>query len=282
MRLHEVARHPDQMLGRIGHRDHRVCDQHIGRHEHAKYPGVFRKPVVGEIEMPRPRHRLPAKLTSGQIEVRLVGPILPRIGGVVLAVVVDAHHQHQHVRLDARPKLLEQQVFLISAVGRHARIDDAVLGHFRAQQFGEALILFGIVAPHEQVAGEGDGRLGRRVVLDVAQAEAVVTHIDGADASERDIRVRDRIPAKLGIVVVDAVRTDAMCAQIAQIDSAQHDFGDHERRDHDRELYQHGAPYAVLRAAQSFAADVTARSIPFSARNCFIRSATNALPLGVQ
>ena len=121
----------------------RIRDQHIGRHEHANDPRILRKPVVGEIQMPRPRHRNAPEFAAASRhgEVGLVRAIAARVRGVVLAVVVDAHHQHHDIRLDARPQPLQQQVLLVGAVGRHARIDDAVLGHPGAQQVGEALVL---------------------------------------------------------------------------------------------------------------------------------------------
>ena len=73
-------------------------------------------------------------------------------------------------------------------------------------------------------------------MLDVAQAEAVVAHADGANAGERDIGVGHRKPAKLGIVIVDALGADPVRTQIAQIDDAQDHFGDTERNNENQKL----------------------------------------------
>ena len=168
---------------------------------------------------------MPVERALRQIEVRLVRPVLPRVDCVVLAVVVDANHQHHDVRLDPVPQPQQQQQFLIGAVGRHACVDDPPVGHLGAQHFGEARILLDVVAPHERVADEGDGGFRRCVMLDVAQAKAVMAHVDRANAGERNIGVGHRKPAKLGIVIVDALRADPVCTQIAQIDDAQDHFG---------------------------------------------------------
>ena len=100
--------------------------------------------------------------------------------------------------------------------------------------------------------------LRRAVVLDVAKAETVVVHVNGPDAGERDVGIRHRKPAELGIVIVDAIGADTMRTQIAQVDDAQDRFGHRERRDHDRDLQENGAQNAPF-AAHGPATEVTAR-----------------------
>ena len=105
-------------------------------------------------------------------------------------------------------------------------------------------------------------------------------HADRANPGKRHVGIRHRKPAKLRIVIVNAIRADPMRTQIAQVDDAQDHLGGGERCDRDRDLYENGAQDAPL------AADPRCRRshglIPFSARNVFILCATNALPFGVQ
>jgi hypothetical protein len=80
---------------------------------------------------------------------------------------------------DRRPYSLKQEIFLIGAVPRNARVDDCVAGKPASQQVGEAFLGFGIDAPNKGISHEQDRRSGVALELDIPEPQAVVLRVDG-------------------------------------------------------------------------------------------------------
>ena len=106
--------------------DRWIAQVHVADDGVASERRVPGKPIVVEV-VPlmsgnRLSHKLPFVAELG--EVGLEGVTVSTVGGIVVVVVFDLHNQHHHGRLDARPQPLEQQEFLIGAVGGDAGVDD--------------------------------------------------------------------------------------------------------------------------------------------------------------
>ena len=214
----------------------------------------MRERIFDEIDMPRLRNRLAAKLRAAvrhQFEIGLEVTAVAGVGAVVASVVLGAEHQHDDVRLDALPQAPQQQILLIRSVSGNAAVDDAKPRQLAAHPLGETVVGFDVVAPHEGIAEEQDGLRARATGLDVAQAETVVRNAGRAHSGVLPDRVGNRQPAELCIIGVGQAIAGLALAQIAQIDDAQDRFARRQRDNDQCELDgnrpQHTAPSLQLR-----------------------------------